>query len=69
MKAKLVSEDSLKITHIPNLEYSNIRTLSLDDLTFEKEDIFSYNPDLTIGDNIKIELIETFNGTTLIAKE
>lgn len=68
-KAKLVSEDTLQITHIPDLEYSDIRTLSLDDLTFEKEDIFDYKTMLLLGNNFKVELIDTFNGTTIIAKK
>jgi len=31
--------------------------------------IFKYKMNLSVGDNIKVELLETFNGVTLIAKE
>lgn len=69
IKAKMVSEETLQITHMPDLTYSEIRTMSLDDLTFERDDIFKYKTNVSIGDNIKVELVETFNGVTLIAQE
>ncbi len=69
VKAKMISEDTLQILQVPDLKYSDIRTVSLDDLTFEKDDIFNYNTKLSSGDKIKVELVETFNGVTLIAKE
>jgi hypothetical protein len=69
VKAKLVAEDTLQITEIPELTYRDIRTMDYDDLTFQQDDIFKYKTKIQVGDNIKVELIETFNGVTLIAKE
>ncbi|HEY5405991.1 MAG TPA: immunity 53 family protein [Ginsengibacter sp.] len=69
VKAKMISEDTLQITRLPDLDYKNIRTATLEDLTFDKEEIFHYKTNIQVGNNIKIELIETFNGVTLIAKE
>jgi len=68
-KAKMISEDTLQITHLPDLNYRDIRTISVDDITFEKEDIFQYETSVSVGDKIKVELVETFMGVTLIAKE
>ena len=69
VKAKLISEDTLQITQLPDLNYKDIRTATLDDLTFDKEDIFNYKTNIQVGDNIKVELVETFNGITLTARE
>jgi hypothetical protein len=68
-KAKLISEDTLQITRLPNLNYSDIRILSVDDMIFKEADIFKYKTNISVGDNIKVELAETFMGVTLIAKE
>ena len=68
-KAKMVSEDTLQITQIPDLDYSDIRTVCVDDITFEKEDVFTYKSNVSTGDYIKVELVETFIGVTLVAKE
>jgi hypothetical protein len=68
VKAKLVSEDSLQIISIPNLEYRDIKTITLDDLTFEEEDIYNYIPAFSLGDIIKVELLD-LNGTTIVSKE
>jgi hypothetical protein len=68
-KAKLISEDTLQITRLPDLNYKDIRTTTLDDLTFDKEDIFNYKTSVQVGGIIKVELVETFNGVTLAAKE
>ena len=69
VKAKMISEDTLQITRLPELDYKDIRTLSLEDLTFDRNNIFSYKTNIQVGDNIKVELVETFNGVTLTAKE
>lgn len=68
-KARMISEDTLQITQLPVLDYSDIRTLSVEDLTFEKENVFKYKTNVSVGDKIKVELVETFMGVTLIAKE
>ena len=68
-KAKIISEDTLQITYLPDMIYKDIRTENLDDLTFDKEDIYNYKTNIQVGDNINVELLETFNGITLIAKE
>jgi hypothetical protein len=68
-KAKMISEDVLQIIRFPDLNYNDIRTLSVDDITFEKEDIFKYKTNVSVGDNVKVELEETFMGVTLIAQE
>ncbi len=68
-KAKLISEDTLQITQIPELAYRHIRPLSCNDLIFEQDDIYKYKTNIVIGDNIKVELVEASNGITLIAKE
>jgi len=69
VKAKLISEDTLQITHLPDLNYNDIRTSHLDDLTFDKEDISKYKSNFQIGDTVKVDVVETFNGMTLTAKE
>lgn len=69
VKARMLTEDTLQVTQVPDLNYNDIRTRSIDDLTFDKEDIFKYSTNLSVGDNIKVELQETFCGPTLIAKE
>jgi Immunity protein 53 len=69
VKAKMISEDTLQITRLLDLDYKEIRTLTLEDLTFNEEEIFNYKTNIQVGDNIKVELVETFNGVTLIAKE
>ena len=68
-KAKMISEDTLQITCLPDLNYKEVRTLTFEDLTFDEQEIFFYKTNIQVGDKIKVELIETFNGTTLIAKE
>ena len=68
-KAKMISEDILQITRFPDLNYNDIRTLSVNDMPFKEDDIFIYKTHVSVGDNIKVELEETFMGVTLIAKE
>jgi len=68
-KAKMISENTLQIIRLPDLNYKDIRTLTYEDLTFEEEEIFHYKTNIQVGDNINVELEETFNGVTLIAKE
>ena len=69
VKTKMISEDTLQITCMPDLNYKEIRTTTLEDLTFDEEEIFHYKTNIQVGDKIKVELIETFNGVTLVAKE
>ncbi len=69
VKAKLITEDTLQITQIPELAYRHLRTSSYNDLTFEQDDIYKYKTNIVIGDNIKVALVETSNGVTLIANE
>jgi len=69
VKARMLTEDTLCIMQVPELNYSEIRTLSLDDLTFDKEAIFKYYSGFSNGDIVKVELLEMFNGLTLTARE
>ena len=69
VKAKMISEDTLQITRLPDLNYKDIRTLTFEDLTFDEEEIFYYKTNIQVGDNIQVELVETFSDVTLIAKE
>jgi hypothetical protein len=64
----MVTEEILQITQLPELAYKDIRTVTLDDLTFNKEEIFNYTTRFSVGDNIKVALQDTFNGITIIAK-
>ena len=66
-KAKMISEDTLQITRLPDLDYKEIRNISVDDITFKKEDINKYQSEIGVGDKIKVELVETFMGVTLTA--
>jgi hypothetical protein len=68
-KAKMISEDTLQITRLPDLNYKEVRTLTFEDLTFDEEEIFFYKTNIQVGENIQVELVETFSGVTLIAKE
>jgi hypothetical protein len=54
---------------LPHFDYNEIRTLSVEDITFDKEDLLNYETNISVGDNIKVELVETIMGVTLIAKE
>ena len=69
VKAKIISEDTLQITRLPDLNYKDIRTVTLDDLSFDKDDIFNYKTNIQVGDIIRLQLVETLNGITLTAKE
>jgi hypothetical protein len=69
VNAKMLTEESLEIVEIPDLKYEDIKTKSVDDITFKKEDIFSYNTNHSIGDKIKTDLTEMFDGVTLIVRE
>lgn len=66
-KSKMISEDTLQITRLPDLDYKEIRNISVDDITFKKEDIYKYQSEIGVGDKIKVELVETFMGVTLTA--
>ena len=68
-KAKMISEDTLQITGLPDLNYKEVRALTFEDLTFDEQEIFFYKTNIQVGDNIQVELVETFSGVTLIAKE
>jgi hypothetical protein len=68
VKARMLTENKLQITQVQELKYSDIRTLDLEDLTFDKEDIFKYKTAFSIGDIVDVELTETFNGVTLTSK-
>jgi hypothetical protein len=67
--AKMLTEEFLEIVVFPELKYEDIKTKSIDDITFNKEDIFNYKMTYSVGDKIKTELTEMFDGVTLIAKE
>ena len=69
VKARMITEDTLQIIQVPDFTYSDIRTLTLDDLTFDKEDIFKYSIAFSVGDIVKVVLQEMFNGITLTARE
>nr|WP_288836395.1 immunity 53 family protein [uncultured Flavobacterium sp.] len=68
-KAKMVSEDTLQIVSLPDLDYTTIRARSESDMNFKKEQILKFHSNVSVGDNIKVELIDTSMGTTLIAIE
>ena len=67
--AKMLTEEVLEIVNFPELKYEDIKAKSIDDITFNKEDIFNYKTTYSVGDKIKTELSEMFDGVTLIAKE
>jgi hypothetical protein len=67
--AKMLTEDTLEIFEIPELKYEDIKTKSIDDITFNKEDIYSFKTDYLVGDRIKTDLTEMFDGVTLIVRE
>jgi hypothetical protein len=69
VKARMLTENTLQITHVPDLNYSDIRTLSLDELTFDKEEVFKYSTAFSKGDIVKVNLQETFNGVILTAND
>lgn len=48
--AKMLTEDVLEIVNFPELKYEDIKTKSIDDITFNKEDIFNYKTTYSVGD-------------------
>jgi hypothetical protein len=62
--AKMVTENILEIVEIPALKYEDIKTLSLDDITFNKEDIISCGTGYSVGQRITTNLTEMFDGVT-----
>ncbi|UOK42181.1 MULTISPECIES: immunity 53 family protein [Flavobacterium] len=69
VNARMITEDTLEIINIPELKYQDIKTITLEDITFNEKDIFDYKINISLGDNIKTELIEMFDGVKLIVKE
>lgn len=58
-----------EIIYIPALKYEDIRTKTMYDITFKTEDIFSFKTTYSVGDKIKTELTELFDGVSLMVKE
>ena len=67
--AIMLTEDTLEIVNIPDLKYEDIKTRTIEDITFEKADIFTFKTNHSAGDKIKTDLTEMFDGVTLIVKE
>jgi hypothetical protein len=67
-KARMVDEETFEIIEIPTPEYTTIKTRTLDDLTFNNDDVKSYKVSSSIGDRIKTALIETFDGIKISKK-
>jgi len=68
-KAKMLTEEILEIVYIPALKFEDIRAKTIYDITFKRDDIFSFKTTYSVGDKIKTELTEMFDGVSLIAKE
>ncbi len=58
-----------EIIYIPVLKFEDIRAKTIYDITFKRDDIFSFRTTYSVGDKIKTELTEMFDGVSLIAKE
>lgn len=69
VNAKMLTEDILEIVDIPELKYEDIKTKTLEDITFNKEDIFNYKINYSVGDKIKTDLTEMFDGVRLIVND
>jgi hypothetical protein len=67
--AIMLTEDILEIIEIPEMKYEDIKTKSLEDFTFSKEDIFTYVTTYSVGDKVKTDLTEMFDGVTLVVRE
>ena len=68
-KAKMLTDGILEIVEFPELKYEDIKVKTLDDITFKREDIFSYRTNYSIGDQLQTELKEMYNGINIIVKE
>jgi hypothetical protein len=67
--AIMLTEEILEIVDIPELKYEDIKTKNFDDIVFSKEDIMNYKTTYSVGDKIKTDLMEMFDGVTLIVRE
>ena len=68
-KAKMLTEDTMEIVEIPALKYENIKIKNIKDINFSQEDITTFTTRYSVGDKVKTELVEMFDGVTLVATE
>ena len=68
-KAIQVDEETFEIKEIPALDYKAIQTQSLDDLTFGEKELMTFKVTSEVGDKIKTELVETFDGIKVAKKQ
>ena len=68
-KASQVDEETFEIKEIPALNYKAIQTHTLDDLTFDDKELMTFKVTSKVGDKIKTELIETFDGIKVAKKQ
>ena len=66
-KAKMISEDTLQITHLPDMQ--NVDLKFLDEPNWEMDDISKCKPRLSEGSIVQVKLQDTWLGVALIAKE
>lgn len=69
VNTKMVTEQILEIVEIPKLRWEDIKTNSLDDITFSKEDILSCGTNYSVGQRITTNLTEMFDGVTQTVEE
>lgn len=69
VNAKMLSEEFLEIVNIPELKYEDIKLKNTQEITFKREDLKTYTTEYQIGNKIKIELAQLYDGVTLIVKE
>lgn len=67
--AKMLTENTLEIVDIPELKYEDIKTKTIEEITSINEDIFTFKSIYTVGDKVKTDLTEMFDGVTLIVRE
>jgi len=68
-KAKMVSEDTLQITELPDLKSAELRFLEEPDCTIDEILKYETTTRLYEGSFTKVQLQVTWSGMTLIAKE
>lgn len=64
-----MDEETFEIKEIPALNYKAIQTHTLDELTFDDKELMTFRMTSKVGDKIKTELIETFDGIKVAKKQ
>jgi len=68
-KAKMLTEEILEITELPVMNYSEIRSLNVNDIPSPDVDFSKYQQSYFVGDKVTTALVNSFDGIKLLVKE